>query len=827
MFFLPVLSQDKVTAMTLKEDVKTPVSPTTTPEAAAAPAAAPAAVPAAKASEMKAPAKADAPAAPLAAEKPEETVKAAAAATPAVAEEQKPAPKKRAAAKAVKTTNPAKKRAAPKAKAAQTTEDAPAPLPPVTGVPDLDDPLLYINRELNWIEFDRKVLDEACDAKTPLLEQLKFLSIFHNNLDEFFMVRVSNIIRQFKIGAPSCSADGLAPVKQLAEIRRRVLGMLARAQNHWKELVPELAKNGISIVRYKDLTEKQKSFLEGYFLNEIYPILTPQAIDAGHPFPTISNISLNFLVELEGPDGSVRYARLKSPNNMPRFIFVPRTKESAYAELGFNPNGRDDDIILLEDLIREHLGKLFPGHKVRKSMLFRITRNTDLEIEEDEADDLLAAVKDFIDQRRFGDVIRLELEYGSDQALTSFLTEKLELLPFQIFRIRGPLAMNEFMPLIGLDRPALKDPPYKGLEPAFIAEGDVFPTIKSRDVFLYHPYESFNGVLEFIRQAAADPQVVAIKQTLYRCGSNSPIVAALIDARRRGKQVTAVVELKARFDEERNINWAEEMEKAGVNVVYGFVGLKIHAKLCLVVRRESEGMCRYVHISTGNYNPSTAKIYTDYALFTANPDICADVSDLFNVMTGYSNQTAYRELVVSPHSTRSSIIAHIEREIECHRKSGKGEIILKCNQLVDRAVIKSLYAASQAGVKISIIVRGICCLRPGIPGVSENISVRSIVGRFLEHARAYYFRHGGDPFMLIGSADLMPRNLDGRIEVLTPVLDHGIRNRIKATLDLQLADNTQCWVLHSDGIYERITPPKNGRAVDSQAYLAKHYGHAE
>lgn len=766
-----------------------------------------------------------------AAETPAQLQKTAAPEVPAQEDSAAPA----AARKTAKATKPAaqKKRAPAKSRTPRRTpqtqsDDVPPPLPPVEGVPDLNDPLLYINRELNWIEFDRKVLDEACDPKTPLLEQLKFLAIFHNNLDEFFMVRVANIIRQFKIGAPSTSADGLAPVKQLAEIRRRVLGMLTRAQNHWKmKLLPELAKKGINIVRYKDLTVKQKDFLEGYFLNEIYPILTPQAIDAGHPFPTISNISINILIELESEDGNVRYARLKCPNNMPRFIFVPRTKESAYAELGFNSNGRDDDIILIEDLIREHLDKLFSGHKVKKSFIFRITRNTDLEIEEDEADDLLAAVKDFIDQRRFGDVIRLEVEHGSDPALTNFLTEKLDLLPFQVFRIKGPLAMSEFMPLIGLDRPNLKDAPYKGLEPAFIAEGDVFPTIKSHDVFLYHPYESFNGVLEFIREAASDPQVVAIKQTLYRCGSNSPIVAALIDARRRGKQVTAVVELKARFDEERNINWAEEMEKAGVNIVYGFAGLKIHAKLCLVVRRESEGMCRYVHISTGNYNPGTAKIYTDYALFTANRDICSDVSDLFNVMTGYSDQTKYRELVVSPHSTRNAIIAHIEREIECHKKSGKGEIILKCNQLVDRAIIRTLYAASQAGVRISIVVRGICCLRPGIPGVSENITVKSIVGRFLEHARAYYFRHGGNPFMLIGSADLMPRNLDGRIEVLTPVLDKNIRDRIKATLDLQLADNVQSWELMSDGSYKRLSVPKNGKAVDSQSVLAKHYGWAE
>ena len=535
-----------------------------------------------------------------------------AAATTAIAAAQPEAPAKpkaRATKPRVKTGT---RKAPARAARAAVDDDLPPPLPSAEGVTDLSDPRLYINREINWIEFDRKVLDEACDPNVPLLEQLKFLSIFYNNLDEFFMVRVSNICRQMKGGASSSSPDELPPAKQLAEIRKRVLGLLNRAQNHWRlNLHPALMERGVRLVRYKDLTDRQKSFLEGYFDNEIYPILTPQAIDPGHPFPTISNTSLNFLVKLESEEGLVRYARLKCPNNMSRFIFVPRTKESTYNELGFNSNSRDDDIILLEDLIREHIGALFPGHRVSASMLFRITRNTDLEIEEDEADDLLEAVKDFVDQRRFGDVIRLELEHGSDTELSSFLVDRLELLPFQIYRVKGPLAMSEFMPLIGLDRPNLKDPSYKGLEPAFVQEGDVFATTRNHDILLYHPYESFSGVLDFIRRASVDPQVVAIKQTLYRCGNNSPIVAALIDARRRGKQVTAVVELKARFDEERNINWAEEMEKAGVNIVYGFVGLKIHAKLCLVVRREADGMKRYVHISTGNYNHSSEKIYMD------------------------------------------------------------------------------------------------------------------------------------------------------------------------------------------------------------------------
>lgn len=733
-----------------------------------------------------------------------------------------PAPAKKRAVRASRTTKSAK--TGRTAKCVRCEEDLPPALPLADGIEDLDDPRLYINRELNWIEFDRKVLDEACSADVPLLEQLKFLSIFYNNLDEFFMVRVSNIVRQMKSGAPASSADQLTPARQLDEIRRRVLVMLNRAQNHWRaNLQPALFDRGVRLMRWKDLNPKQKSFLEGYYKNEIYPILTPQAIDPGHPFPTISNTSLNFLIRLRAPDGTERYARLKCPTNMSRFIFVPRTKTSEdYAELGINSNGRDDDIILLDDLIREHLGTLFPGHEVEAAVLFRLTRNTDLEIEEDEADDLLEAVKDFVDQRRFGDVIRLEIEHGIDAELSNYLIDHLELLPFQIYRVKGPLAMSEFMSLAFIDRPNLKDKPYKALEPAFVQDGDVFSVVRQRDVMLYHPYESFSGVLDFIRRASEDPQVVAIKQTLYRCGNNSPIVKALIEARRRGKQVTAVVELKARFDEERNINWAEEMEKAGVNIVYGFVGLKIHAKLCLVVRRESDGMHRYVHISTGNYNPSSAKIYTDYGLLTSNPGICSDVSDLFNVMTGYSTQTKYNALVVSPHSTRNTILAHIDREIECCRATGKGEIIFKCNQLVDRLIIRRLYEASRVGVKISLQVRGICCLRPGVKGVSENITVTSIVGRFLEHARAYWFAHDGEPVVFIGSADLMPRNLDGRIEVLVPVLDAGIRDRLKATLDLQLSDNVQCWVLQSDGRYRKREA--EGAAVNSQAILAKKHG---
>ena len=687
---------------------------------------------------------------------------------------------------------------------------------------ELDCPDLYLNREINWLDFDEKVLEEAEDQSLPLLEQLKFLSIFYNNLDEFYMVRVANIYRQYRNGVPSSSPDGLSPAKQLAEIRRRVMQLLARAQEHWrKRLSRKLMDKGVRFVTYSDLSEKQRRFLDGYFRNEIYPVLTPQAIDPGHPFPTISNTSLNFIVQLRSKDGIIRFARLKCPNNVSRFVFIPRNKEAkTYASLGFNANVRDDDILLMEDLVREYLGSLFPGHEVIGAGLFRITRNTDVEIEEDEADDLLEAVKDLVDQRRFGDVVRLELAHGMPTELSSFLIKRLGLQPFQIYKIKGPLAFSEMMALYGIDRPGLKETPYHPRVPASLQEGSLYAQIRRQDLFFHHPYESFTPILDFIRMSSEDPGVIAIKQTLYRVGNDSPIVAALIEARRRGKQVTAVVELKARFDEERNITWAEELEKSGVNVVYGLVGMKIHAKLCLVVRRESSGVTRYVHIGTGNYNPSTAKMYTDMGLITANPNICEDVTDLFNVMTGYAYRERYRELLVSPVSMRSSLLEMIEHEIALHVERGDGEIIFKCNQLVDRQIIRALYRASMAGVRVRLLIRGICCLRPGVEGISDTIEVRSIVGRFLEHSRVFWFHNGGEPCMYMGSADLMPRNLDRRVEVLVPILDPAIRERIRSILELQLRDNQQAWRLTSSGTYERLSPEEGALPINSQDILA-------
>ena len=690
---------------------------------------------------------------------------------------------------------------------------------------DVDDPSLYINREISWIEFDRKVLETAADPTVPLLQRVQFLAIFFNNLDEFYMVRVMNLQRQARMGAEPTGADRMPPARQLTEIRRKVTEMLEVAEDLWlKTLKPALEKKDIKFGRYSQLSPKRRSALDRYFDRQIFPILTPQAVDAGHPFPMISNTSINFVVELEGvhadEPGKVRFGRVKCPNNVPRFLFLP---EDADETTVLDVRSREGTIIMVEDLIMQRMEKLFPGYRVRSQGLFRITRNTDGEIEEDEADDLLAAVRDYVEQRRFGSIVRLELERGMPQCLQDFLVKHLGTRPYQVFKSRMPLAFSEFMGLGGIDRPALKYPPFHPTLPeALEPETDTFAAIRKRDLMFYHPYETFGGVLNFLQKAATDPNVVAIKQTLYRCGSDSPVVRSLLEARRLGKQVTAVVELKARFDEEQNINWAEELEAAGVNVVYGFAGLKIHAKLCLVVRREPEGLRRYVHVGTGNYNAGSAKIYTDLGILTADDAICDDVQDLFNVMTGCGIIDEYRKLFVSPKGTRPNIVRLIEEEVALHKKHGGGHIILKCNQLVDPGIVRELYKASQAGVRIECIVRGICSIRPGIPGVSETITVRSIVGRLLEHARIYYFRHAGNEKMYVGSADLMPRNLNGRIEVLAPVTDPDIRaNVLDQIVRPQLADNIHAWELQADGSYVKQHPAEGEAVYDSQEEIGR------
>lgn len=689
---------------------------------------------------------------------------------------------------------------------------------------DLDSPSLYTNREISWIEFDRKVLETAEDRKVPLLDRVKFLAIFFNNLDEFYMVRVMNLQRQARSNVLPTGPDKMPPAKQLIEIRRRVGELLDEAEELWlKELKPALEKKDVHFITYDELTGVRRQMVDKYFETEILPVLTPQGVDAGRPFPMISSRSINFVIELRSTDPSDEksyFARLKNPNNVPRFLFVP--KDLTGEETVDFASG-DGDILMMEDLVANRMGMLFPGYKVKNYGMFRVTRNTDGEIEEDEADDLLAAVRDYVEQRRFGSIVRVELARGMPLALQDFLISHLDVHPSQVVRLKMPLAFNDFMRLMKIDKPALKYPPFRANTPKpFDPEEDLFAEIRERDLMVFHPYDSFGCVLRFLRQAAVDPDVVAIKQTLYRCGSDSPVVRALLEARRRGKQVTAVVELKARFDEEQNINWAEELERAGVNVVYGFAGLKIHAKLCLVVRREPKGMRRYAHIGTGNYNASSAKIYTDLGLFTARDDICSDVQDLFNVMTGFGVIDNYRRIFVSPNHLRANITRLIREEAEIHRAKGGGRIIMKCNQLVDQGIVRELYEASRAGVKIECVVRGICSLRPGIKNVSETISVHSIVGELLEHARIYYFEHGGEPVMYVGSADMMTRNLNGRIEVLTPVLDKKLMDNIlKQIVNPQLADNTHAWELLSDGSYKKIKREAGVAAMDSQSHIKR------
>lgn len=687
---------------------------------------------------------------------------------------------------------------------------------------DVTDPTYYLNREINWIDFDCKVLEQAKDATVPLLERVKFLSIFYNNLDEFFMVRVANVWKQVQSGADPTGADKLSPRRQFSEIGRRVREICDEAELVWKkQIVPALDKKAIRIVKYADLAEKKRQALDAFYDSDIYPVLTPQVIDSGHPFPLVSNLSINFIMELVDAKNpkDVRHARLKCPDNLPRFLFLPHGKEEIHPDLSFDPGYTEVDVVLIEDLVEERMHRLFPGFNVKAVGQFRVTRNTDVEIEEDEADDLLAAVRDYVDQRRFGDIIRVEMGRGIPVRLADLLIEYLDVKPHQVYKQKIPLAFSAFMGLGCIDRPKLQYKPDRTkLVKELDMENDCFAAIRKQDIVMYHPYDRFQGVLNFIEQAARDPKVVAIKQTLYRCGSDSPVIRSLLEARRRGKQVTAVVELKARFDEERNINWAEELERAGVNVVYGFVGLKIHAKLCLVVRREADGIRRYVHVATGNYNASSAKIYTDLGILTDDEDICADVTDLFNVMTGCGRVDTYRKILVSPNTLRPSLMKLIDDEIRLHQEHGNGHIILKCNQLVDGGIIAELYRASLAGVKIECLVRGICCLRPGVPGLSENITVRSIVGRYLEHARVYWFNHNGDEQMYIGSADMMNRNLNGRIEVLAPISSAKIRKNImERILQLQLNDTEQAWQMNADGTYTRLRPFRTNKRIDSQS----------
>ena len=668
--------------------------------------------------------------------------------------------------------------------------------------PDLLDSSLYVNRELSWINFNQRVLEEAFNAEAhPLLERVKFISIFSSNLDEYFMIRVAGIEDQYEAGILDRTIDGHTPVEQLEKIRTLVQQQLhQRNECFYKDLVPAMQQAGIEFLRVSELSAIQQRSLSHYFRREIFPVLTPLAFDTGHPFPFMSNLSLNLAIELEDEENrSLKFARVKVPNILPRLLRLNDIK-------GFHDDDGIIRFIWIEDLIENNLAHLFPKMRIIQSHLFRLIRDADIEIEEDEAGDLLKTIEKGLRSIRYGKVVRLDITPAMPLSVRKLLIKNLEVTERNVYEIDGALGLGCLIDLLKIERPELKDEPFvpnNRIEEEF--GEDIFSAIRAKDRLLYHPYDSFQPVVDFIHQAALDPDVLSIKQTLYRVGSNSPIVEALMIAAEEGKQVAALVELKARFDEENNIVWARALEDVGVHVVYGLPGLKTHAKLTLIVRREQQRLKRYLHLGTGNYNPATGKIYTDYSLFTVNEQLANDVAELFNALTGYSKHTAYRKLLVSPINTRKRIIDMIDREIEWSYRENKGRIIMKMNALVDAQTIQALYRASCAGVKIDLVVRGICCLKPGIPGVSEHIRVVSIIGRFLEHSRAYYFHNGGKEELFLGSADIMPRNLDDRVETLFPVFDKSLIKVVISDLELILSDNVKSWQMNTDGTYSMIS----------------------
>ena len=679
--------------------------------------------------------------------------------------------------------------------------------------PSLSDPSLYINRELSWLEFNDRVLAQARDERHPLLERVRFVAISETNLDEFFMIRVAGLQQQVASDLPNPVPDGMTPEEQLSRIhdhtesffaeQRRILG---------EELFPALEEAGIRVVPHEKLKAAEKRSLRERFAREVLPILTPLAIDPAHPFPHISNLSLNLLIFIED-EGRKVMARVKVPNTIDRFIRLP--EESADGEE--RPEVR---LVKVEEVIAANLDELFPGKNVVASYVFQVTRNADFVIEEDEAADLLQAIEDEIEGRWFGQSVRLVVTETMPKELREWLTRNLKIVPGAVYAAPEPMGLADIEELTHVDRPDLLYPPLTPRVPPEIRNArSITSAVRQGDILLYHPFDSFAPVVEFVRAAANDPEVLAIKQTLYRVGSNSPIVEALSEARDEQTQVAVLVELKARFDEEPNITWARQLEARGVHVAYGIVGLKTHAKISLVVRREGSGLRRYVHMGTGNYNPSTARIYTDFSYFTDDPTIAEDVSDLFNYLTGYSEQVEYHELLVAPLRMREGILRLIEEQTERARNEEPARITCKMNSLTDPRIIEALYEASQAGVKIDLVVRGICCLRPGLEGVSENIRVVSLVGRFLEHARVFAFGEGEK--MYLGSADLMQRNLDRRVEQLFPLREQSHRDKVNRLLELQLADTVNAWELRSDGSFERLQPKEGEELLDSQALLVE------
>jgi polyphosphate kinase len=687
---------------------------------------------------------------------------------------------------------------------------------PAKPVPDLHDPSLYINRELSLLKFQRRVLEEAQDTTNPLLERIKFLSIVGSNLDEFFMVRVAGLLNQLEAGTQETGPDGMTPRQQVDAIRTEVTKIYADAHKCRREVFSLLAGENVRVLEYAKLSSSEKEVAKRYFEQTVYPVLTPLAFDPGRPFPHISNLSLNLSVIIRHPNGDEHFARLKVPDTLPQLVKVD-------AQKGGRAKGKPaESFVWIEQLIEANLQALFPGMQIVGCHAFHVTRDAEMAIQELEAADLLETVEEGVRQRRFGAVVRLKVNTAMPQAILDILTANLEIEEGLVMRVDGPLSLTRLKHLASVDRPELKYKPFtpRPLKPH--DEEDFFGMVRRSDLLIHHPFDSFQPVVDFLRAAAKDPHVLAIKMTLYRVGRNSPVVEALLEANERGKQVAVLVELKARFDEESNIEWARALEREGVHVVYGLVGMKVHCKVALVVRREGSVIRRYVHISTGNYNAVTAQLYTDTGMFTIDDETGADATDLFNYLTGYSAKSDYHKLLVAPINMSKRLEKLVEREID-HAKAGReAKLIFKFNSLVDSKIIRLLYRASQAGVKIELLCRGICCLRPGVPGISDNIRVTSIVGRFLEHSRLFYFRNGGKEEVYIGSADLMPRNIYRRVEAMAPVRKATIIRTLRdKVLESYLRDNTKARRMQTDGSYVRVQAEKGKKPFSAQEHLLK------